>query len=362
MPWSTPTLRKVREMVRDDITASLYGAAFIGNNVLRVMADAKAGLAHHVLRYIDWLSLQQLPDTAETEWLDRHGDIWLVGPGGVVGRKMATYATGSVTFTGIVGGIVIPMGTRLEGNNLVAYETIELAVTQSDGAAVEVRVRALDAGTAGNREAGDTLSVQPAIDGVTTGVTVVTLTGGTDIENDDDLRMRVLQRIRQPPQGGSTSDFIRWGLSVPGVTRCWCAPLEMGIGTVTVRCLFDDLRADNDGWPRGEDLYAVETYIDSVRPVAVKDFWVLAPVKQFVDVHLGQLNPDTTETRAAIEASLHAMFMQFAAPGQTIFAAWKAQAVMNTPGVLSVDLLDWNDDVMQSPGHMGVIADIVYGF
>ena len=56
MPWSTPTLRKVREMVRDDITASLYGAAFFGNNVLRVMADAMAGLAHHVLRYIDWLA------------------------------------------------------------------------------------------------------------------------------------------------------------------------------------------------------------------------------------------------------------------------------------------------------------------
>ena len=123
MPWATPTLRKVREMVRDDITASLYGASFIGNNVLRVMADAKAGLAHHVLRYIDWLALQLLPDTAETEWLDRHGDIWLVNADQTVGRKMATYATGTVEFTGEVGGIIIPSGTQLTSRGTIGYET-----------------------------------------------------------------------------------------------------------------------------------------------------------------------------------------------------------------------------------------------
>src|SRR5262245_57306239 len=70
MPWTTPTLRQVREMVRDDITASLHGAAFIGNNVLRVMADAMAGLAHHVLRYIDWLALQQALSAVMATWDD----------------------------------------------------------------------------------------------------------------------------------------------------------------------------------------------------------------------------------------------------------------------------------------------------
>jgi uncharacterized phage protein gp47/JayE len=361
MPWITPTLRKVREMVRDDITASLYGAAFIGNNVLRVMADAKAGLAHHVLRYIDWLARQLMPDLAETEWLDRHGDIWLVGPGGVVGRKMPTYAAGTVTFTGTVGGIVIPSGTRLEGNNLVGYETIEEAVTQSDSAPVPVRVRALDAGTAGNAETDGALAVVPAVPNVDSSVTVVNLTGGTDIENDDDLRMRVLQRIRQPPQGGAAHDYVRWALSVPGCTRAWVAPLEMGIGTVTVRVLFDDLRADNDGWPLEEDLAVAEAYIDSVRPVAVKDFWVLAPIKQFIDVHIGNLVPDNNETRAAVEASLQDMLLNFAAPGQTIFATWKAQAIMNTAGIISADLLAWADDYMPSKGHMAVLGDIHYG-
>ena len=72
MPWTTPALRTVREMVRNDVTAALSGAVLIANSVARVMSDAMAGLAHLVLRYIDWLSLQLLPDTAESEWLDRH--------------------------------------------------------------------------------------------------------------------------------------------------------------------------------------------------------------------------------------------------------------------------------------------------
>jgi len=39
------------------------------------MADANAGLGYLTLLYIDWLAKQLLPDTAETEWLDRRGVI-----------------------------------------------------------------------------------------------------------------------------------------------------------------------------------------------------------------------------------------------------------------------------------------------
>src|SRR6516162_8149545 len=99
MPWSTPTLYQVRAMVRDDVTTSLQGAAVVGNTVLRVMADAQAGLARLILKYIDWLALQLMPDTAETEWLDRHGQIWLVNADGSTGRKLATPATGEAAFT-----------------------------------------------------------------------------------------------------------------------------------------------------------------------------------------------------------------------------------------------------------------------
>src|SRR6516165_5908936 len=122
MPWTTPALRTVREMVRNDVTAALSGAVLIANSVARVMSDAMAGLAHLVLRYIDWLSLQLLPDTAESEWLDRHGNIWLVNADGTTGRKAATLAHGSGTFTG-TSLSTLPMFSQLTGGDNQTYET-----------------------------------------------------------------------------------------------------------------------------------------------------------------------------------------------------------------------------------------------
>jgi uncharacterized phage protein gp47/JayE len=194
-----------------------------------------------------------------------------------------------------------------------------------------------------------------------TGATVETLTGGTDEENDDDLRYRVLLRIRNPPQGGDAVDYVQWTLAVGGVTRAWCYPLEMGIGTVTVRFMMDVERVANKGFPSPADCRVVEEYLDTVRPVAVKDFFVTAPIPQRIDVQITNLTPDTNAIRSAIVASLEGMLYQYAKPGQTIFAAWKYYAIMNTPGIRSFDLISSADDKMPSPGHMPVLGDISYG-
>jgi uncharacterized phage protein gp47/JayE len=323
------------------------------------MSDVMGALCHLTLQFIDWLALQLLPDTAEHEWLDRHGDIWLVNSDGTTGRKLSTLAQGSVQFTGL-GGITVPQGTILEAENLTQYETLSDIVLMAN-APTPVDARALDPGSQGNLNPGDTLTTSDAIPNVDTPVTVIIMTGGTDEETDDELRFRVLQRIRQPPQGGALHDYVRWALAVPGCTRAWVYPLEMGIGTVSVRIMFDDLRADNDGFPLDQDIAAVEAYIDTQRPVAVKDFWVLSPLKQPIEAYINDLKPDTQAVRAAIEVSLQEMLLTYAAPGQTIYAAWKYQAISNTADVVSFSMATALDDIMQSPGHMAVLGDIVYG-
>ena len=189
---------------------------------------------------------------------------------------------------------------------------------------------------------------------------VVSLSGGTDDETDEALRDRVLRRIRQPPMGGAAYDYEAWALAVPGVTRAWCYPLEMGIGTVTVRFMMDDLRADNDGFPLQEDVDAVALYIDSKRPVAVKDFFVVAPLKQEITCIIDELVPDNEAVRGEIEQSLQTMLRTLAAPGQTIFAAWKSFAIMSAPSIVSFHLANTEDDVMESPGHMAVLGSVVY--
>src|SRR5215471_5768142 len=260
MPWSTPSLRETRALVRDGIRAVLPTAdASVPNSILRVLSDAMGALAHLTLQYIDWLAKQLLPDTAETIWLDRHADIWLKTASGARGRKLATLASGTVNATG-VNGTIIPFGTRLV-RDVWNYETTAQAVI--GGAPTPIPIRAIDPGADGNVDPGFGMSFNPPPVGADTVVFVQELIGGADEETDDELRARILLRIQQPPMGGDEASYIEWTLEVPGVTRAWCFPLEQGMGTVTVRFMMDDLRADNNGIPLTEDVQAVREYLDT---------------------------------------------------------------------------------------------------
>ena len=178
-------------------------------------------------------------------------------------------------------------------------------------------------------------------------------------ETDAELRARILRRIQQPPMGGAAYDYEAWALAVPGVTRAWAAS-EMGVGTITVRFLMDDLRAADDGWPTPNDIAIVDAYVNSKRPVTTEDCWVLAPIKQFLDVTIAHLVPNTTEVQAEIEKSIQDMLFVQAAPGQTIFAAWISYAIMSAPKVQSFDLVTDSDYVMPSLGHMAVLETVLY--
>jgi uncharacterized phage protein gp47/JayE len=370
MPWTTPALRAVRELVRDAVMASLPGSdANVPNSVLRVMSDNQGALCHLTLQYIDWLALQLLPDTAETEWLDRHGQIWLVNADGSKGRKLATLSSGAASFQGLQNGAVIPAGTQLQSgapmpvnyespNNVVSLETLQ-DITTYMAAPVTGNIRALDPGTFGNLDPGTGLSFSTPVPGVAQSATVVTLAGGTDDETDDELRARVLLRIRQPPMGGDLEDYVQWAQQYPGVTRAWSAN-EMGIGTITLRFLMDDLYPNNDGWPTSGDITNVQAYIDSKRPVTVKDCFVLAPIKQIINITIDSLVPNTAEAQAEVEQSIRNMLFQMAAPGQTIYAAWVSYAIMNAPSVVSFDLVTNADYVMASVGNMAVLGTIYF--
>jgi len=367
MPWVTPTLSQIRILVRDDIVAAFSGSITIGNSVLRVMADAISGLGHLTLRYIDWLARQFLPDTAEKDWLDRHGNIWLVNADGSLGRKNATFAAGTITMTG-TNGTLVASGTELSSSSGIGYETTEqitIGVT-----ATPVMIRAVDTGVLGNLGTGETVDLTNVISGVDGSATVVDISGGIDEETDSDLRARILFRIQQPPMGGDASDYVVWATAVSGVTRAWAAPLEMGIGTMTIRFMMDDLRIVSNGFPLASDIADVTTYIDIKRPVAIKDRWVLSPIPEPIDFIVTELDADTVSVRSAIEVSVRKMLREKAAPAhavngvlqpaQTIYASWVSEAISNVQGVNHFKLT-MVDHEMPTNGHLGVLGTIVYG-
>jgi uncharacterized phage protein gp47/JayE len=314
---------------------------------MRVLADANGALAHQNLLYLDWQAKQYLPTTAESEWLDKHGDIW------VGGRKPATFATGSVAFTGI-NGTVVPAATRMVAGNGIEYETISaitLGTTQ-----IEANVIALDAGPDGNQVYGTVLDVLTPLPGIDPNPTVLEISGGVGIEGDESLRDRILERIRKPPQGGAVHDYVAWAREVPGVTRAWA--VSESIGTTSVRFMMDDDRPPY-GIPAPGDINLVAAHIDPLRPVAVLGMYVMAPIPLPLTVAVRQLSRDSGQTRAAIEAQIQNRLRRRSAPGQTVYRSWIAEAVAAATGEDHHEL-DFVTTHMPSKGHIGVLGTLVF--
>jgi uncharacterized phage protein gp47/JayE len=184
----------------------------------------------------------------------------------------------------------------------------------------------------------------------------------------------VLERIREPPMGGDKEDYVKWGLATVGVTRAWCAPLEMGIGTVTLRFMCDVLRAGEfsteidsvgnihgigGGYPTDEDVVRVVKYLDNVRPVAVKDFFVSAPLVQLYDITIANLEIDDAATRGAIEAGIREMEVERLFPGCTVWRSWVDEAISQASRENHHDLI-MEDVVMPTPGYLGRLDTITW--
>ncbi|RMG50381.1 MAG: baseplate J/gp47 family protein, partial [Gammaproteobacteria bacterium] len=96
MPFQRPTIPELIERVAADVESRLPGSdPRLRRSLLHALVRAQAGVAHGLYGYLDWLSKQIVPDTAEAEVLDRWASWWGVP------RKAASAASGDVTFTGL---------------------------------------------------------------------------------------------------------------------------------------------------------------------------------------------------------------------------------------------------------------------
>jgi uncharacterized phage protein gp47/JayE len=255
--------------------------------------------------------------------------------------------------------MIIPAAAQLSSSTAaIAFETLT-AVTVS-GSGSDVDVRALDPGAAGNLIVGDVLQFDVAIDGVDgEAIAKDNFQGGADIETDDDLRVRVLERIQQPPMGGSEEDYVHWALEVSGVTRAWAEANAMGVGTVSIRFMMDIVRVNNNGVPLAEDVLMVSEWIDAKRPVAVKDCFTLAPIPFPIDMHISGLATDNAATRASIEDEMRTMFLEQAYPGATIYRSWVDSAITNAMGEAHHEL-QYETVAAPTPGHLPILGSIIY--
>lgn len=348
MPFSRPTLQELVNRTIADAQTRIGADELVRREDLQVLTRVLAGASHGLHGYIDWLSQQVIFDTAEAELLERWASIWGIS------RKAAAAAVGEVTLTG-TSGTVVSLGTVLVRADGAEYETAA-EVTLAAGTATAA-VTALLAGQDGNAAAASTLTIATPIAGVnsTATVTAGAITGGADIETDDSLRDRFLARLRQPPHGGASFDYITWALEVAGVTRAWVYPAELGPGTVTLRFVRD---ADASPIPDAAEVAAVQNYIDALRPVTAQ-LTVVAPVAVPLNFTI-ELITDTAAIRAAVESELRDLLMRESEPGATILISHIREAISLAAGETDHILTVPAANVTHTTGRMATFGVITW--
>jgi uncharacterized phage protein gp47/JayE len=350
MAFARPTLANLISRIASDIGSRLPGAmAMLRRAMTTIVGRTLAGAVHGLYGHQEWISRQILVDTCDEDTLARHAATWGVP------RKAASQANGPVAIAG-VDGYTLPAGSVFTRGDNTEY------VTQADatiaGAVASVSVTASVAGAAGDAVAGTALTLAAPVAGINSAasVDVAGIGGGADIEDVELWRARVITRIQQKAKGGTSEDYIEWALNVAGVTRAWCYPKELGLGTVTVRFVTDN--APGGLIPDGATVTAVQNYINSVCPVDA-DVSALAPVADPLNFTL-HLTPDTAGTRAAVQAELQDLIAREAVPSGTLLITDIDEAIKTAAGVTDYVLTVPAANVVEPTGHITTLGVITW--
>lgn len=213
------------------------------------------------------------PMWAWGDWLDLHA------ASAGLSRKPAGKAYGVLHLEGDA-GTAIPAGTifstEAAENSAKEYISIKGHETGEDGMA-EVEVEAVEAGAESNVMAHMVTLMESPLKGITSVSNPERITGGTDEEDDESLRQRILEAFAASGASfvGNISDYLRWAKEVTGVGTASVIPEWDGPGTVKV------IVTDGNGEPANEHIIDA-VYEHIVSPDAPLDR--LAPIGASVTV------------------------------------------------------------------------------
>lgn len=167
-------------------------------------------------------------------------------------RKAATFATGSITVLAGEGSITKGnVFSTASGIEFIALETKEVKAGDT------VFIQAIVAGDKGNVAADTIVEMPVTIAGIAKITNTEPTVDGYDPEDDNSLRERYYEALREPATSGNVAHYRRWAREVEGVGKAKIYPLWQGDNTVQV------VIVDDNGLVPSEDTVTrCQNYID----------------------------------------------------------------------------------------------------
>lgn len=331
-----PTIRDLKDNAARQLQQALTDASVSADNALSV-ADIKLARSnldamafvqgvgiHGAYRYLkDFIARQAIPTKAVEEYLDG----WLEAYG--IPRKEARVGTGVALGTGEPGYLVLA-GTEMQDEDGLLFTVLEDTPVSGALRTVNPRIVCSTPGAAGNLAAGTVLELVTTVPGIDRQFTVspAGISGGVDRENDSEAVYRLNQRLANPPRGSAPSDYERWALSVPGITRAWGIRNPSGPTSAGVIIMADN---NQYGLPTQAQRAEVFAYIRDPDRGPPDELFVIIPEPVFVDPQLS-LTPDSQAVRDAVTLELKDLFFREAVPHGRIPHTHLSEAVSAASG------------------------------
>jgi uncharacterized phage protein gp47/JayE len=293
--YTPPTRQEIESQIITSIEGVLgQSVPLLAKAVVRVIAKAVSGVVALSYQLILWAMRQIFPQTADEAGLNYLAD-WYGIP-----RQPATTSVISATAAG-EDAVVIPAGT-LWAQGPVVFSQRFAAVIASGTAPIELE--SISTGTRANLVPGSALSLVSPIAGITTAIVTAIVAEAQDQETLENFRRRVIQRMRNQPQGGSRSDYIRWATEVSGIAAALAHKPADDVIVYPLAAL-----SGPDRIPDAPKLSEVEDYLqDPVRRPLCATVLVGTPTERTADVTITNVSPADAATKLNIENGLRDYF------------------------------------------------------
>lgn len=230
-----------------------------------------------------------------------------------------------------------------------------------------IAVETEDYGQEANIVAGAQVTLSSPIAGIsdTAFVQYGGLSGGADLETDDELRTRIIYRWANPVAQFNDESIINKAKEVSGVTRVWVQDATPTVGQVTIYFTRDN---DASPIPDAGEITTTKAKILEIKPAntADSDVIVSAPTPITVPFTFSALSPNTTSMQTAITANLTQLFSEDTEVGENLTAYAYQSAIWNTVDtetgarVLSFTLSTPTTDVTIASGQLAILGAVTY--
>ncbi len=194
-----------------------------------------------------------------------------------------------------------------------------------------ILVKSIDYGISTNFPSGSELFFDSVIAGVDASAFVQYsgLTGGEDLESDDEFKKRYLYSYQHPISYFNVAEITTKCEEINGVTRVFVHEITPDVGQVTIYFMRDN---DVNPIPSGSQVAIVKNKLMEIKPAHVDpdDVIVKAPTPKSIHFKFSVLDPNTDTMRAAIVESLKAFFAEVPTVGQALSRASYSSAIYYT--------------------------------